>query len=60
MTEHPIDSENYTYIVRTPGPFADPIFGTRHEAVGERAILESIGTEVHYIAVRKRYATDPV
>jgi len=60
MTEHPIDSENHTYVVRTPGPFADPICGTRHGAVGEKAILESIGTEVQGIAVRKRYATDPV
>jgi len=60
MTEHPIDSENYTYVVHTPALFANAICATRHEAVGERAILESTGTEVHGIVALNRRANDPV
>lgn len=54
MTEH-------TYLVHTPDIYADPLFATRHEAAGERAILESIHPSWSLqIRVRKRYATDPV
>jgi len=53
-------SDNYTFIVHTPGPYADPVCATRHEAVGEKTILDAIHGWNTEIGVRKRYATDPV
>jgi len=51
----------YVYVIPTPDVFGDPIHGTRHDAKGEKAILEAIhpGWELE-IRARKRYATDPV
>jgi len=53
----------YVYTVRTNDVYGDALFATRHEAVGEKAILDAIheGTSFRSaIGVRKRYATDPV
>lgn len=52
-------SGGYTYIVRTADIYGNEMCATRHEAVGEAAILEGLGTDCE-IKARKRYATDPV
>ena len=54
-------TDEYTYIVHTPDEYADALHPTRHDAVGERAILEAIHPSWDLqIRVRRRYATDPV
>lgn len=54
-------TDGYTYVVVVDTPACDAICGTRHEAVGEKAILDAIAPDgAHEIRVRRRFATDPV
>jgi hypothetical protein len=51
---------DYTFIVATPDIDGNEHCGTRHEAIGEKAILDAIHGYDCEIRVRERYATDPV
>ena len=55
-------SDDYTYtLLGVPSQGPSPIFATRHEAIGEKAILEGIHQcDSIEVTTRKRYATDPV
>lgn len=56
-------SNDYTYIltgIPSYAPMGNPHYGTRHEAVGEKAILEAIHDTTIELRVRERWATDPV
>lgn len=54
--------DDYTYVLKAQNPpFGDPIYATRHEAVGEKAIIEAVtGRDGLEVRARPRYATDPV
>lgn len=52
-------SDSHTFVVATSGVGGNDCFATRHAAVGEKAILESLGIDAE-VRVRQRYATDPV